>query len=124
MFIRVFGVSVKSLLPGLYIIAEKYAGYAHIDKFQCTPVSAGDKPRKQPRAIKKAPRGALFAVAALSRGSEAVVHVEFDRMGRHAQTRDILHLQFDVGIDHVIAEYATGGEELAILVKVIQRLVE
>ena len=45
---------------------------------------------------------------------EAVVHVVFDRMRRHPETRDLLHLERDVGIDHVVGEYAALGEKCAI----------
>src|SRR5882724_8392997 len=55
---------------------------------------------------------------------QAVVHVEFDRMGRHAETRDFLLLQRDIGIDHIVAEDATPGQETAILVQMRKRLVE
>jgi hypothetical protein len=53
-----------------------------------------------------------------------VVHVELDRVGGHAEARDLLHLQRDVGVDHVVAEHAAAGQELAILVQVLERLVE
>src|SRR6267378_6544323 len=55
---------------------------------------------------------------------QAVVHVEFDRMGRHAETRDFLLFQRDIGIDHIVAEDATLGQETAILVQMRKRLVE
>ena len=56
--------------------------------------------------------------------SEAVVHIELDRMGGHAQARHFFHLQFDIAVDHVISEYTAGRQELAILVERFQRLVE
>ena len=42
---------------------------------------------------------------------QAVIHFELDGMGRHAKLRDFFHLQFDVGIEHVIAENAALGKE-------------
>ena len=55
---------------------------------------------------------------------QAVVHVELDRMRGHAESRDFFHLQFDVGIDHVVAEHAALGQESAILVQVRQRFIQ
>ncbi len=37
---------------------------------------------------------------------QTVVHIEFSRMSRHAQARDILHLEADVRIDHIVREHA------------------
>jgi len=45
-------------------------------------------------------------------------------MRGHAQPRDLLHLQLDVRVDHVVAEHAAAREELAVLVEVAERLVE
>src|SRR6187549_1224653 len=56
--------------------------------------------------------------------SAAVVHVELDRMSRHAEARDFLCLQSDVSIDHVVGEHATAGQELAVLVEVLEGHVE
>src|SRR6187200_1975762 len=56
--------------------------------------------------------------------STAVVHVELDRMSGHAEARDFLCLQSDVSIDHVVGEYAAPGQELAILVEMLERHVE
>ena len=53
-----------------------------------------------------------------------VVHVELDRMRRHAEPRDFLHLQLDVGIDVGVGEDAALGQERAALVEVVERLVE
>ena len=47
----------------------------------------------------------------------AVVHVEFDRVGRHADLVDFIHLQGDAGIDPVVGEDAAAGQELTILVQ-------
>src|ERR1700674_2893241 len=49
---------------------------------------------------------------------DAVVHVELDRMGGHAQARDFLHLQSDIGIDHIVGEPPATLEELPIVIQV------
>ena len=54
---------------------------------------------------------------------QAVIHVEFDRMGRHAQARDVIHLQVDVGVDQVITEHAARFQEVTIAVEGAKRLV-
>src|SRR5438874_11304265 len=56
--------------------------------------------------------------------SGRVVHLELDRMRRHAEARDLLHLQLDVGVDHIVGEHTAAREELAVLVDRIERLVE
>ena len=56
--------------------------------------------------------------------SEGVIHVEFNRMRGHSKPCDLLHLEVDVGIDHAVAKDATAGEELAILVEIIEGHVE
>ena len=53
-----------------------------------------------------------------------VVHVELDRVGGHAEARDFLHLQLDVGVDVGVGEDAALGQEGAALVEVVERLVE
>ncbi|MEY3839648.1 MAG: hypothetical protein RIR08_381, partial [Pseudomonadota bacterium] len=45
-------------------------------------------------------------------------------MGGHAEPRDFLHLQIDVGVEQVVGEHAAAGEELAVLVEVLERHVE
>ena len=55
---------------------------------------------------------------------ERVVHVELDGMRGHAKTRDLVHLECDVGIDHVVAEDASAGEELTIPIEVLDGLIE
>jgi hypothetical protein len=62
----------------------------------------------------------LFASNDEWRRLQRVVHVEFDRMGRHAETLHVLHLQFDVGIDHAVGEDTAAGQEFAILVQRFQ----
>jgi len=37
------------------------------------------------------------------------------------KARDLLHLQFDVGVDQVVGEYAALGQEVAALVQMLQR---
>src|SRR5690242_14275085 len=56
--------------------------------------------------------------------SEAVVHLVFDRMRRHPEARDLLHLEFDVRVDHVVGEDAAARHELAVAVEAVERLVE
>jgi hypothetical protein len=53
-----------------------------------------------------------------------VVHVELDRVRGHAEARDFVHLQLDVGVEHVVGEHAALGQEGAVLVQVLQRLVQ
>ena len=53
---------------------------------------------------------------------DGIVHVEFDRMSRHLDASDFFHLQVDVGIDHVVVEYATGFQEFAVFAQSVQRL--
>src|SRR5262249_58267009 len=57
-------------------------------------------------------------------GSEAVIHCEFDWMRGHPEVRDLLHLQLDVGIEHVVREHAAAGEKFASLVQVFECLLE
>ena len=54
----------------------------------------------------------------------AVVHVEFDGVGGHAETRDFFFLERDIGIEHIVAEHAALGEESAILVEVFQGFIK
>ena len=55
---------------------------------------------------------------------QAVIHGELDRMSGHAEAGNFFHLQFDESIDPVIGEHATTGQELAILVQVVQSLIQ
>lgn len=55
---------------------------------------------------------------------ERIVHIELDRVRRHSETRDFIHLERDVGIDHVVAEDASAGEELTIPIEVLDGLIE
>ena len=57
-------------------------------------------------------------------GLQRVVHVELDRMRGHAEASHFLHLQFDIGVNHGVAEYTAAGQELAVLVQILERLVE
>src|SRR6185369_12603479 len=68
-------------------------------------------------------RGPLKGTRVL-RPLKAVVHVELDRMRRHAETGHFLHLQLDIGVDHGVGEHAAFGQEAASLVQVFQRLVQ
>ena len=56
---------------------------------------------------------------------KAVVHVEFrsaSRRGRQRLTSSDLH--GDVGIDEVVGEDAAAGQELAVTVKIFERLIK
>ena len=55
---------------------------------------------------------------------QGVVHVELDRVGGHAEAGDFLHFQFNVSVQHGIAEHAATGQELAVLVQIVQGLVQ
>src|SRR4051812_2929589 len=56
--------------------------------------------------------------------SAAVVHVELHRMSAHAEARHFLELQADVSVDHVVGEHTTAGEELPVLVELLDCHVE
>ena len=45
-------------------------------------------------------------------------------MRRHPETGDLLHLECDVGIDHVVREHAAPREELTIAIEVFERFFE
>src|SRR5476649_2205683 len=51
---------------------------------------------------------------------QRVVHIELGRMRGHAHALHVLHFQFQVSIDHGIAEYAATGQELAVLVQRVE----
>ena len=55
---------------------------------------------------------------------QRVVHVELNRMRSRAEARDFFHFECNVGVNHVIAEHATTGQELAVFVQIFQRLIE
>src|SRR5487761_716387 len=73
--------------------------------------------REAPEPDERVPLVTIFS-------SAAVVQLHLHRVGRHAKPRHLLHLQADVSVDHVIGEYAAAGEELAILVEIVDRHVE
>ena len=54
--------------------------------------------------------------------SHGVVHVELDRVRGHVQALHISLLELDVAVDHVVSEYAAGGQEGAIRVQCGQGL--
>src|SRR5579864_3335365 len=56
--------------------------------------------------------------------SEAVIHLELDRMRGHPETRDFLHLKPDVRVEHVIREYASASQKLAVGFEVFERFFE
>src|SRR5258708_37160458 len=53
--------------------------------------------------------------------SRRVVHLELDGGRVHAEARDLVHLERDVRVDHVVGEDAATGKERAILVEVLER---
>ena len=55
---------------------------------------------------------------------EAVVHVVFNRVHGLTEAGDFAHLQFNVGVQHRVGEHAALGQERAVLVQVVQRLVQ
>src|SRR5690606_31328965 len=56
--------------------------------------------------------------------SQAVVHLVLDGVRRHAEAGHLVHLEFDVGVDHRVGEHTALGQEGAVLVEVVQGLVE
>lgn len=55
---------------------------------------------------------------------QAVVHVELNRVSRHVQALAVLTLQFDVGIDQVVTEYAAFFQEVTVGIQAVQRFVQ
>jgi len=53
-----------------------------------------------------------------------IIHVKLNRMGRHAETRDLLHLEFDIRINQVIVKDTAGFQEAPVSVQRFERLVE
>src|ERR1041385_8507956 len=66
----------------------------------------------------------LLMAAATAPNLQAVIHIELYRMRRHAEARDFFHLEFDVRINHVVAEDAALRKECAVLVEVVQSFVQ
>src|ERR1700759_1012282 len=56
--------------------------------------------------------------------SAAVIQLHLDRVGRHAEARDFLHLEPHVRVDDVIGEDTATRQELAILVQLLQRHIQ
>src|SRR5262245_34583574 len=56
--------------------------------------------------------------------SKAVIELELERMGRHAEGRQLLFLERNIRIQHVVREDAPTGEEFAVLIELFQRLLE
>src|SRR5258708_20919449 len=69
-------------------------------------------------------RGIAPLLRSAGRSSGRVVHLELDGMGGYAEARDLLHLERDVRIDHVVGEDSAPREEGAVLVERLERLVE
>src|ERR1700682_5179409 len=87
---------------------------------QCIKTPAGQAP---PPGAKRADRGAPPRLSDLPR-LKAVIHVEFDRMRRHAKTRHLFHLERDVRVEHVVREDPTASQKFVILLEVVERFVE
>src|SRR5690554_77865 len=68
---------------------------------------------------KRPPEGSLFSLMTQC-GLHRVVKIKLDRMSGHVDLCDFFTLQLDVGIQHVVGEYTTLGEELTILLQGIQ----
>src|SRR6266540_4503972 len=49
-----------------------------------------------------------------------VVHVEFNRMGCHAEAREFFMFQGTVGVEHVVGKHTALGQEVTILVEVLE----
>ena len=43
-----------------------------------------------------------------------IIHIKLDRMGGHAETRDLFHLEFDITIYQVIIKDTTGFQEFPV----------
>src|SRR5271165_4048574 len=78
-----------------------------------TILSAGDGPWPVPCTAN---------AAALD--SKAVIHVEFDGVGGHAEARDFFHLERGVGVEHVIGEHPAPSQKVAVTLEVLDRLLE
>src|SRR5262249_46658733 len=76
---------------------------------------------RQARATK---RGGRAAPSGFRETSGREIHLEFDRMRRHAEALHLLVLERDVRVEHVVGEDAAAREELAILVERFERFVE
>src|SRR6476469_2331220 len=53
-----------------------------------------------------------------------VVHVELDRMRRHAEPGELVVLQRDVGLEEILREHAPAREECVVVLQAIERLLE
>ena len=58
-----------------------------------------------------------FRCTQCARALDTVVHVELYWVSGVLNTINLFHFQIDVGIDHIVGENVTGGEELAICVQ-------
>src|SRR5258707_15141485 len=65
----------------------------------------GVAPRLNRKTSCENPKGAIRRIAPFTDSkfapSDAVIHLEFDRMGRVLHSVDFTHLQLDVGIDEI-----------------------
>src|SRR5258706_14823544 len=57
-------------------------------------------------------------------GLRRVIHVEFHRMGGHAETRQLLILERDVGLEEVLREHAAAREERMVVLQAGERMLE
>ena len=55
---------------------------------------------------------------------QRIVHVELDRVHCLAEAGYLAHLQFNVGIEHAVAEHTALGQEGAVCVQGFQRLIQ
>ena len=55
---------------------------------------------------------------------ERVIHIKLDRVRSHTESRHLVHLQVDIGINHGVAEDSTTGKKLTVLVERLQGHVE
>ena len=85
--------------------------------FNDNPVSSDDGAGKKQKSTA---RTVLFChqqrpFRRIRAGLQRVIHVEFDRVGGHSETRDFFHLQGHVGIQHGVGEDAALGQETTVL---------
>ncbi|ABA50095.1 hypothetical protein BURPS1710b_2769 [Burkholderia pseudomallei 1710b] len=89
------------------------------------PLSRSDAFAHSRRAKAGRRRGASSAdETKRHRRLQRVVHLELDRVRRHAELRELLLLQAQVRVDHRVREHAAARQELAVLVERFERLVE
>src|SRR6266852_6462305 len=55
---------------------------------------------------------------------QAVIHVEFDRMRRHAEPCDLFHLERDISFEHVVRENPAASQKFVVLLEIVESFVE